>query len=514
VSPAEEIALAGEAAPIVLLEARGAAALPAAVAPGLSLLGFALPHTPLHHLILADFDRPLVMTSGNLSEEPQCIDDDDARRRLAPITDGILAHDRRIVNRVDDSVVRIIAHAPRLLRRARGYAPTPIALPPGLEQGPDVLAMGGELKSTYCLTKGGQATQSPHLGDLENAAVLAEYERSLDLLSRLTEHDPAVVAVDLHGAYLSSQHGRRLAEERSLPLIAVQHHHAHVAACLAENGVPLSTEPVLGVVLDGLGLGDDGSIWGGEFLLADYCGYERMAFLKPVPVPGGTRAIVEPWRNLYAHLEAAMGMEALRAEFGATALAAYLGGKPIDTLAAMVRKRLNSPLGSSCGRLFDAVAAAVGLCSDAVTYEAEAAMQLEALAGVPGAATDNDNEAAYPFATSGSSAGPLWLDPTPMWWRLCQDLRDRISPRLISLRFHVGLARSVVGLASRLARMRGTGRIVLSGGCFQNRKLAEGIVQGLQAEGFDVLFHARVPANDGGLSLGQAAVAAARLLAR
>jgi hydrogenase maturation protein HypF len=513
VSPAEEIALVGETAPIVLLEVRGATALPAGIAPGLSLFGFVLPYTPLHQLVLSDFDRPLVMTSGNLSEEPQCIDDDDARHRLAPIADRILAHDRRILNRVDDSVVRMIANVPRLLRRARGYAPAPIALPPGMEHGPDVLAMGGELKSTCCLTKGGQATLSPHLGDLENAAVLAEFERSLDLLSRLTEHDPAAVAVDLHGAYLSTQHGRRLADERSLPLIAVQHHHAHVAACLTENGVPLSTEPVLGVVLDGLGLGDDGSIWGGEFLLANYCGYERLAFLKPVPMPGGTRAIVEPWRNLYAHLEAAMGLEAFRAEFGATALGAYLSGKPVDTLEAMVRKRLNSPLGSSCGRLFDAVAAAVGLCSDAVTYEAEAAMRLEALAGAPGDLTGNDDGAAYPFATSGSSPGPLCLDPTPMWWRLCQDLRDRISPRSIALRFHSGLARSVVGLAAQLARRHGTPRIALSGGCFQNRRLAEGIVQGLQAGGLDVLFHAKVPANDGGLSLGQAAVATARLMA-
>jgi hydrogenase maturation protein HypF len=513
VTSVEGTLLASEAAPIVLLDAHEPETLPASIAPGLLLLGFALPYTPLHHLILARFDRPLVMTSGNLSDEPQCIDDGDARHRLAPIADHVLANDRRIVNRVDDSVVRVVAGAPHLLRRARGYAPASIGLPPGLEAAPDALAMGGELKSTFCLTKAGQAILSPHLGDLENAAVLAEFERSLGLLSELTEHEPAVVVTDLHAAYLSSQHGHRLAKERSLPVVAVQHHHAHVAACLAENGVPVNNPPVLGIVLDGLGLGDDGSIWGGEFLLADYRDYERLAFLKPVAMPGGTRAILEPWRSLYAHLEAAMGLAAFHKEFGTTALGAYLGSKPTETLAGMTRRRLNSPLGSSCGRLFDAVAAAVGLCPDAVSYEAEAAMRLEALAG-PRRALNPTDEEGYPFATTGPASGPRCLDPAPMWLRLCRDLRDGASPQQVSDRFHAGLAHSVVRLAATLARARGARQIALSGGCFQNRRLAEDIIEGLQAEGLEVLFHGRVPANDGGLALGQVAVGAARLMAR
>jgi hydrogenase maturation protein HypF len=515
VSLAEEAALASEAAPILLLEACQPMALPAAVAPGLSLVGFALPYTPLHHMILAAFDRPLVMTSGNLSDEPQCIDDQEARDRLAPIADNVLANDRRIVNRVDDSVVRMIAGVPRLVRRARGYAPAPVSLPSGFESSPDVLALGGELKSTFCLTKGGQAILSPHLGDLENAAVLSEFERSLDLMSRLVGHEPAAVAVDLHAGYVSTQHGRRLASERGLPLIGVQHHHAHLAACLAENGVALDDGPVLGVVLDGLGFGDDGTLWGGEFLLADYRGYERLAHLKPVPMPGGTRAVLEPWRNLYAHLEAAIGLADFGARFGDTRLAIYLEGKPTDSLAAMIRKGLNSPLGSSCGRLFDAVAAAVGLCPDAASYEAEAAMRLEALAAsdLPGIASRENDGEAYPFATSGPPGGLPQLDPTPMWWALCRDISDGVSPERIARRFHAGLARWVVSLAAALARRRGVRRTALSGGCFQNRRLAEAIIRGLAAEGLEVLFHARVPANDGGLALGQAAVAAARRLA-
>ena len=514
VSKLESESLSSTAAPIVLLDATGPLRLPEAIAPGLEQLGFMLPNTPLHHLILNAFDRPLVMTSGNVSDEPQCMDDIDARTRLAGIADHFLLHDRRIVNRIDDSVVHVVADAPRTIRRARGFAPAPIVLPRGFDHAPPVLAMGGELKSTFCLSRNHHAVLSPHQGDLENAPTLADFERNLDLFTRLFEHNPVAIAVDRHSEYLSSKLGRQLAAAQGLALIEVQHHHAHIAACLAENGVELDAAPVLGIALDGLGVGDDGTFWGGEFLLADYRGYERIACLKPVAMPGGSQAVREPWRNLYAHLDAAMGYEAFLAEFGTTGLAAYLQLKPTATLAAMMAKGFNSPLASSCGRLFDAVAAAVGICPDASSYEGEAAMRLEALLGQRLVrADDNDH---YPFVLkSGREARPTCLDPAPMWRRLCEDLRSGTPPTTIAHRFHAGLVRVVADLASTLA---GTGAhrrismVALSGGCFQNRWLAETLIERLHAMGLDVLLHARVPTNDGGLALGQAAIAAARLM--
>ena len=505
----EENILTSEAAPIVLLDVSGMESLPEAIAPGLSVLGFMLPYTPLHHLIVREFEKPLVMTSGNITDEPQCIDDDDAVRRLYSITDHLLINDRRIVTRVDDSVTHVVAGAPRVLRRARGYAPTSIRLPEGFEHAPDILAMGGELKSTFCLTRNGQAVPSPHLGDLENAAAWQGFEHTLAIMSRVNDHDPAAFAVDLHPDYLSSKHGRALAQARILPLIEVQHHHAHVAACMAENGMPLDSEPVLGIVLDGLGFGDDGTIWGGEFLLADYRGYERLGFFKPVAMPGGAQAVRQPWRNLYAHLDAAMGIDVFQVEFAGTELAAYLRLKPIATLAAMIGKGLNAPLASSCGRLFDAVAAAIGLCADTLTYEGEAAMRLEAMLRQRDDQTFAEQDP-YSFAVADGRC----LDPAPMWRLLCRDLRKGVPPTVIALRFHRALAEGVASMATRLARNCRACRpsqVVLSGGCFQNRTLTEDLTRRLQEAGFGVLLHAKVPPNDGGLSLGQAAVAAARL---
>ena len=511
----EAQALTSAAAPIVLLDAAGAEVLPQAIAPGLKQLGFMLPYTPLHHLILAAFDWPLVMTSGNMSDEPQCIADDDALQRLADIADYFLLHDRAIVSRIDDSLVQVVAGAPRVIRRARGIAPAPIILPPGFERAPAVLAMGGELKSAFCLSRSNHAILSAHQGDLENAATLEDFEKSLALFTHLFEHDPAAVCIDLHPEYLSSKTGRTLALARGLELIEVQHHHAHIAACLAENGVDLDAAPVLGIALDGLGLGDDGTPWGAEFLLADYSSFKRLACLKPVAMPGGTQAVREPWRNLYAHLDAAMGFEAFMAEFGDTRLASYLRTKPTATLATMIAKKINSPLASSCGRLFDAVAAAAGICPNAASYEGEAAMQLEALLYQDNSAPCDD-QVAYPFAvTANQAAMPICLDPAPMWRRLCEDVRDGVSPTLVSARFHLGLACAVADLASTLAgdaAHRRFAAVALSGGCMQNRWLTEALVKRLQSAGLGVLLHARVPCNDGGLALGQAAIASARLM--
>jgi hydrogenase maturation protein HypF len=498
--------LASSAAPVVLLPAGGAQRPATAVAPGQATLGFMLPYSPLHQLLLADWERPLVMTSGNLSEEPQCIDNGDAGQRLHQLADVWLLHDREIVNRVDDSVARVMHARPRLLRRARGYAPAPIPLPPGFADAPPVLALGGELKNTICLLKDGQAILSQHLGDLEDARTADEFERTVALYQDLFQHRPQAVAVDLHPDYRSTRFGETLAARHDLPLVGVQHHFAHIASVLADQGRPLDSGPVLGVALDGLGYGADGGIWGGEFLLADYRGYRRLAHLKPTPMPGGTRAILEPWRNTYAHLVTHLGWPAFIEEYADLELADWLQRQPIGVLAGMLERGLNAPPGSSCGRLFDAVAAALDVSRASVSYEGQAAIELEALSvGVDGAGQ------AYGFAIDGSGDLPQ-LDPAPMWRSLLDDLMAATDRRQIAARFHAGLADAVAGLAETLAVEQGVDTVALSGGVMQNKTLFEGLCAHLEREGLQVLAQQRVPANDGGLALGQAVIAAAQQL--
>ena len=511
VSPDEERQLTGAQAPIVLLRAGGPRHLPGGVAPGLDTLGFMLPTTPLHLLLLQEMDAPLVMTSGNVSGAPPIIDDGQAGEQLAGIARYALAHDRRIANRVDDSVVRVMDGKSRVLRRARGFAPSPIKLPAGFEAAPELVALGGELKATFCLLKDGQAILSQHQGDLENAATFSDYQKNLALYRQIFAHSPAALVIDRHPEYLSSKLARVESRKHGLPLLEVQHHHAHVAACLAENGYPLDAPPVLGIVLDGLGFGDDGTIWGGEFLLADYRDYRRLARLKPVAMPGGVQAIRQPWRNLYAHLTEAIGWAELTAKFSGLDLYEHLHGKRRVILDAMIAKHLNSPLASSCGRLFDAVAAALGVCSEQQVYEGEAAIRLEALAA--SAALPAGDEG-YPFSVSCLPDALMELDPTPMWTALLCDLMRDIPPSVAALRFHRGLSTVLVEVAQQLAH-RGTPRfetVALSGGCFQNRILFESVAAQLRHLGLVVLTHAQAPANDGGLSLGQAAIAAALLL--
>jgi hydrogenase maturation protein HypF len=498
----EERALTSVKAPIVLLRAIGPERLPEAVAPGLDTLGFMLPMTPLHLLLVDQFEQPLVMTSGNISDEPAVVEDAEACRQLAEIASFALMHNRAIANRVDDSVVRVMSGRPRVLRRARGYAPAPLRLPNGFENAPDLLAMGGELKATFCLVKDGQAILSQHQGDLENAATLDDYKKNRALFRSLFDHAPSAIVVDRHPEYLSSKLGRAEADTRALPLIDVQHHHAHVAACLAENGRPLHAPPALGIVLDGLGFGDDGAIWGGEFLLADYLGCERLARLKPVAMPGGAQAVREPWRNLYAHLKAAGEFDSTRcasSDWGA------LDGKPLATIDRMIAQGLNSPLASSCGRLFDAVAAAIGVCADRQAYEGEAGARLEALA----AAAPNESRG---YALRISESALIDIDAAPMWRAILDDLRQGVSTQIIARRFHLGLAQAITEVAVRLAAARRFETVALSGGCFQNRLLFERVYDGLCEAGFTVLTHADAPANDGGLSLGQAAIGAAHLM--
>lgn len=509
-------ALTSPEAPIVILPSDGPEHLPEAIAPGLRTLGFMLPTTPLHVLILRRMNRPVVMTSGNLSDEPQVITEAAAHERLSAIAPYALVHDREIANRIDDSVVTIMDGRARVVRRARGYAPAPIKLPPGFEQVPDLLAFGGELKATFCLVKDGEAILSQHQGDLENPETYDDYRKNLGLYATLLHHAPHALVADKHPEYLSTKLARARAQDESLPLIEVQHHHAHVAACLAENAYPLDGAPVLGIVLDGLGLGDDGTIWGGEFLLADYRSYERLGTFKPVPMPGGASAVREPWRNLYAHLRAEMGWAHFTMNFQELALHAELAQKPRATLDAMMKNGVNTPLGSSCGRLFDAVSAALGLAGDVQAYEGEAAAKLEAIVDED-TLLHEDEALAYPLnipALRGS--GLPYIEPLAMWNAIFGDLILDTPVPVVAARFHKGLAKAIAAMTRKLARrdsLEGArfDTVALSGGCFQNRILFEQVVRRLEADGFTVLSHACVPANDGGLALGQAAIGAARL---
>jgi hydrogenase maturation protein HypF len=508
-TPQDERLLHSPAAPIVVLAAEGRERVAAAVAPGQRTLGFMLPYTPLHHLLLERIHRPIVLTSGNLSDEPQCIGNDEARLKLAGIADYGLFHDRNIVNRIDDSLARVIVGEVRVLRRARGYAPAPIALPEGFEGSPPVLAMGGELKNTFCLLKNGQAILSQHLGDLEEATTFAEYRRSLALYCELFDHTPHILAIDRHPQYLSTQLGRQWAARDGLVLEEVQHHHAHIASCMAEHGVPLGASPVLGIAFDGLGYGDDGDLWGGEFLIADYLGFTRVGRFKPVAMPGGAQAAREPWRNTFSHLDSAFGWDPCLGDHPGLELVRSLETRPLTAMRAMIRNNINSPSTSSCGRLFDAVAAALGICRERASYEGQAAIELEAC-------VDEqilERDAGYPFAIDLApcdlpSSTPATLDSKPMWKTLLRDLADCTPAPIMAARFHRGLADAVVEMAAQLAP--GIETAVLSGGAFQNRILLELVMEGLRSRGFRVLAPRQVPANDGGLSLGQAVIAAAR----
>jgi len=506
VNETEAALLRDRAAPIVVLNAAGEP-LAAGIAPGQHTLGFMLPYTPLHHLLMRDMTRPLVLTSGNRSDEPQTTDNADAHRRLQRIADYYLLHDRDIVNRLDDSVLRVADDRPRFLRRARGYAPLPILLPAGFAEAGQLLAMGAELKNTFCLLKAGRAILSQHIGDLEDASTCRDYLHNLELYRGLFDHRPVCIAVDQHPDYLSTRLGREQAQADGLQLVEVQHHHAHIAACLAEHAMPLDTRAVLGVVLDGLGFGEDGSFWGGEFLLADYTAFRRLARFRPVPMPGGAQAMREPWRNTWAHLHAAFGWEQVREHCPDLDIVRSLEAKPLTGLQAMTGKGLNSPMASSCGRLFDAVAAAIGVCRERVSHEGQAAMELESLA-----APEFHGEAGngYPYELRDGELRTLeWRR---LWEALLDDLRMGIAPATIAARFHRGLVCAVAETAVALCQESGLDTVVLGGGVFQNRLLLEGVIGALKQAGVQVLSPGKVPANDGGLALGQAAIAAARVV--
>lgn len=511
VNQAEQAALTSSQAPIVVLEAQGSERLSSDIAPGVNSLGFMLPYMPLHHLLFQQMDRPLIMTSGNMSDEPQVKEIADARVRLSPIADYALLHDRDIANRIDDSVVRFMAGKLCVLRRARGHAPGAIPLPSGFEAAPDILAYGGELKSTYCLVKDGAAVLSQHQGDLEDPATFDDFQKNLALFQDIYDHDARLLAVDQHPEYLPTKLANETAEKTGLLIVQIQHHHAHIASCMAENEVSMDAEPVLGVALDGLGMGDDGDFWGGEFLLADYRGYERLATFRPVAMPGGAQAIREPWRNTYAHLVAAFGWTKFAKDHAELNLFTYLEAKPRAILDRMQVRGVNSPLASSCGRLFDAVAAAVGLCRDRAFYEGQGAIELEAAAGK---APSEPGE--YPFVLSNlDEKGLACVDPAAMWQALLGDLHLQTPVSIMAARFHNGLARAVADMVAGLVAAQAKigaqiDTVALTGGCFQNRLLLERVIADMAKSDLKIITHSLVPAGDGGLSLGQASIAAAR----
>lgn len=484
--PLEEQLLAGPERPIVLLRKRSGVPLAAGIAPGNRYLGVMLPYTPLHYLLLqADFPA-LVMTSGNLSDEPIAFTDHDASLRLAAIADAFLVHDRRIHMRTDDSIARVMTGRPLLLRRSRGYVPRSLLLPAVQEP---VLAVGAELKSTLCLTRGDRAFLSQHIGDLKNEEVYASLEQTAEHLQGLLDIRPVIIAHDLHPDYLSTRFAEQLPGVRRVP---VQHHHAHLASCLGENRW---TGEAIGVIFDGLGYGSDGTVWGGEFLVGDAGHCRRAGHLLPVPLPGGDAATREPWRMALAWLAATYGEEL--PEIASLTAVSATDRKLVLT---MCQRRLNAPLTSSCGRLFDAVSALAGLRLR-VSYEGQAALELEQ-------ALDPAQAGTYPIEIAAAN-GLLLLDPRPLLRALVADLQEGASSGALSARFHRGLALGALELCRQLRAAGAPTVVALSGGVFQNRFLTEELAALLQADGFTVLTHSLVPPNDGGLALGQALVAAA-----
>jgi hydrogenase maturation protein HypF len=484
--------------PIVLLREREESPISSLVAPGIKDLGVMLPYTPLHYLLLEpdQINSALVMTSGNYSEEPIATDNDQALDRLADLADAFLLHDRDIYARCDDSVNRVFQGAELPLRRSRGYAPFPVRLPFDANQ---VLAVGGELKNTFCLTREHYAFLSPHIGDLENYETLRSFEMMVEQLCRTFRVTPAVIAHDMHPAYLSTQYALRNAKGKRL--IPVQHHHAHVAACMAENGLD-GSHPVIGVAFDGTGYGTDRTIWGGEFMVADYARYRRAAHLAYVRLPGGDTAIRKPYRSALAHLWAA-GVE------WDEALAPVRAPSSIErgVIMRQIERGLNTVLTSSMGRLFDAVSAIAGV-SQSVTYEAQAAIELEML-------VDLHERGAYEWASRPSEAtsdnSALAIVAAPVIEAVVADVQAGTPVSVIAARFHNGVAAMVSDVCQELRDQTCLNEIALSGGVWQNVTLLAKTLKLLQADGFIVYTHRVVPPNDGGLALGQAAVATFQL---
>ncbi|HVO59606.1 MAG TPA: carbamoyltransferase HypF, partial [Terriglobales bacterium] len=477
--------------PIVLLPKRATSPVVDEVAPFNRFVGVFLPYTPIHHLLFAEVACPaLVMTSGNLSEEPIAIDNNEALARLSGLADYFLVHNRDILLRCDDSVMRVSAGKPRQMRRSRGFVPVPVFLNQKL---PPILAVGGELKNIICLTKGRHAFLSQHVGDLENVEGYKFFEEAVAHLQNILEIKPEVVAYDLHPDYFSTKWAL---QQTGKQLVGVQHHHAHIASCMAENQLD---DKVIGFALDGTGYGTDGHIWGGEVLIADYKNFERAAHFEYVGMPGAHAAIREPWRMAVSYFAHHFGREFLNVDIP---FVRQLQKQPTELLLRMLERRVNAPLTSSCGRLFDAVAAIAGIRQQ-VNYEAQAAIELEM------AMDDGPNVIGYPMDVQKNGMS-LVIATRPLFESLIADLSRGISVATISKRFHNGLVDVFAKVASAVRDRAKLNRVCLSGGTFHNTYLLEQLTSRLAADGFEVFTQSEVPAGDGGLSLGQALVAAHR----
>ncbi|CAN5240697.1 carbamoyltransferase HypF [soil metagenome] len=500
VSEAEKDLLLSKERPIVLLEKKRGAKIPELVAPNVDSLGFMLPYAPLHFLLLETGDAPLVMTSANISDEPICYEDFDAKERLKNIADYFLLHNRRIHIRTDDSIVRIMENgkyekskikSPKskiVIRRSRGYAPAPVKTSFAFKK--QILACGAELKNTFCLAKDSYAFLSHHIGDLENLETLKSFTTGIEHYKNLFNLQPEIVAHDLHPEYLSTKYALGLDAAK----IGIQHHHAHIASCLADNA---AEGEVIGAAFDGLGFGTDGKLWGGEFFVADFGRAERVAHLEYAPMPGGAKAISEPWRMAAVYLEKTFGDDFLNLEIP---FVENLNKQAWATLRQMIRTKTNCPETSSAGRLFDAAASLLNL-RNTVNYEGQAAIELEAIAE-PGCAES------YEFGIERNI-----IKTDTIIRAIVEDLLEKVSPSKISAKFHNGAAQMIARTARNVRRERKLNRVALSGGVFQNKLLLETTCRILRRDGFEVLTHSRVPTNDGGIALGQAAIANAHITA-
>ncbi|KTB47587.1 carbamoyltransferase HypF [Dehalogenimonas alkenigignens] len=483
--------LISAAAPIVLLRLNEGTDIASAVAPGLKYLGVMLPYTPLHHLIMTGAGRPLVMTSGNLSEEPIARDNDEALSRLGGIADYFILHNREIFSRYDDSVVMHEACEKRVLRRARGFAPYPVRLTSAV---PQILGVGAQEKNTFCLTRDDNAFVSQHIGDMENLETIEHFEQTLSLYKRMFRIEPQTITCDLHPDYATSKWAAEESARLDIPLVKVQHHHAHIASCLAENGV---SGKVIGVALDGTGYGSDGKIWGGEFSVADAAGIDRIAHLEYLPLPGGEAAVKKPYRTAAGYFYRLFGAEGLTQ---AAACLRCVDGSELDLIKLQVDRGLNTPETSSAGRLFDAVSALLGVRRE-IQYDAQAAVELEM------AADGVETGGSYPFDIA-AEGGHRVIRLRRLFEGLLDDIHGGVRVPEMAARFHNAVVDIIVKVCEIIRGDTGLGSVALSGGCFMNRRLLRRSIERLGQAGFRVYAHREVPTNDGGISLGQVAVAA------
>lgn len=493
ISEKEAELLSSPKSPIVLLNWKEESSITREVAPGLKHLGVMLPYTPLHHILLDDVQIPLIMTSGNLSEEPIARDNDEALERLKGIADYFILHNRDIYSTYDDSVAVMEKGTEILTRRARGYAPYPIRLPFGTKQ---VLACGAEEKNTFCLTRDNNAFISQHIGDMENLETLNHYEETVALYEKMFRVKPSVIACDMHPDYMASKWGRKRASDEGLRLEEIQHHHAHIASCMAENGVK---GKVIGVAFDGTGYGTDGKIWGGEFFVIDYVKCERKAHFEYLPLPGGDASVKKPYRTAVSYLYYLLGKEVLTN--GLPPLDS-LDNTELELIFKQIDKNLNTPYTSSCGRLFDAASSIAGVCQS-VNYHAQAAIEFEE------ASFGIETDEAYPFSVS-REEGASVIKLKEMFEDLVKDALDGVSKGEISAKFHNTMANMILSLVEDLRIEAGLNTVALSGGVFQNRRLLGQTITRLEEAGFKVLYHKKVPCNDGGISLGQAVIASVK----